>query len=562
MGGVELRVVKVTDNSCTQVENLPGPDPAACYAPFNTNAAFTGILTLNGTEYDFGSIATSELRGRFGEVRMMKEVNYGKKGFRIVLPAGDFNEASRVMQQICNDGLFADPSIRAISATINVYNTNTRFVTVMRLTVEVLQSAYLIPSSILFTVPVPELFVTNTKDKVLIAVLAAYIVGWLYYLQKETRRFYYRRPRLVYCLQPQNIFEIALQICSGTFLFMYLVYVIQGLGPVYVDVNNPAFVDMFDFAWHFTDTFLWAGLTGLLSSLKMFRFLSINKRMDTLWLTLYRAKYDLLAFSIGLCVCLVAFAFFGNQAFGYRLRDYKDYATSSATLMQYILGMFSYTELADARPYIAWSFFGLYVCVVNIVFINLIIAIVSKYFQEVHEEVNRVDKWKTSTSRLEQEVMSEVARALKKLWRALKLNFCCCCFARGKAMLAKWELCWCKIRKRFLTRANRINKLTGDVPSDDLVDQEEKKEATEREIESSFWKEMRNMARSAERVNHIDLFVYFERLYEDTTGSDYLYVGVDELCSLIRARPCRFRTSHTDCEARTLIEAFKRLKVC
>lgn len=57
------------------------------------------------------------------------------------------------------------------------------------------------------------------------------------------------------------------------------------------------------------------------------------------------------------------------------MNDYKDFSTSAATLLQYILGTFSYDELADARPLIAWIFFGLYVTVVNIVVINLIIAI-------------------------------------------------------------------------------------------------------------------------------------------------------------------------------------------
>jgi hypothetical protein len=42
-----------------------------------------------------------------------------------------------------------------------------------------------------------------------------------------------------------------------------------------------------------------AGCIGLISALKIFKFLSISKKMNTLWLTLSRAAPDLLAFLVG-----------------------------------------------------------------------------------------------------------------------------------------------------------------------------------------------------------------------------------------------------------------------
>jgi len=42
-----------------------------------------------------------------------------------------------------------------------------------------------------------------------------------------------------------------------------------------------------------------AGALGLMYSLKLFRFLAINKQMATMWETLYRASGDLAAFLVG-----------------------------------------------------------------------------------------------------------------------------------------------------------------------------------------------------------------------------------------------------------------------
>ena len=80
--------------------------------------------------------------------------------------------------------------------------------------------------------------------------------------------------------------------------------------------------------------------------------------MNTLWLTLYRGAGDLLAFTIGLGVCLIGFSFFGHQAFGSRLGNYSTYQSSLSTLLNYMQGQFSYTDLSEARPWISWVYFG------------------------------------------------------------------------------------------------------------------------------------------------------------------------------------------------------------
>lgn len=52
-------------------------------------------------------------------------------------------------------------------------------------------------------------------------------------------------------------------------------------------------------AERYVGAFTIAGGLGLLYSLKLFRYLSINKQMATMWTTLHRASTDLAAFLLG-----------------------------------------------------------------------------------------------------------------------------------------------------------------------------------------------------------------------------------------------------------------------
>jgi len=112
--------------------------------------------------------------------------------------------------------------------------------------------------------------------------MALYVVGWVYYIQKEARRFWYHRPRWAYCVEPTNVFELLSLVLMGVFIGYIVKFLADG-GKLGLDVNEASYRDMYELAWTFTDGFAWAGIVGLLSALKIFRYLGINKRMNTLW---------------------------------------------------------------------------------------------------------------------------------------------------------------------------------------------------------------------------------------------------------------------------------------
>jgi hypothetical protein len=135
-------------------------------------------------------------------------------------------------------------------------------------------------------------------------------------VQKEVRRIYYTHPRSAYFLDFTNVFEVFLLVANLVAFITYAAFQARGLAARPLDVNDDAYVDLYDSALMLTYTFNWAGIVGLLCAIKAFRYLAISKRMNTLWLTVHRAGTDLAAFIAALFICLCGFAFMGEQVFG------------------------------------------------------------------------------------------------------------------------------------------------------------------------------------------------------------------------------------------------------
>lgn len=128
-------------------------------------------------------------------------------------------------------------------------------------------------------------------------------------------------------------------------------------------------------AERYVGAFTIAGGLGLLYSLKLFRYLSINKQMATMWTTLHRASTDLAAFLLGYAqlraqrtrhvvhscwtvvllssfvVITLGFAIFGQYSFGYLLKDFHNLPSSFSTVLRFSLGDFAYDELALVRSH-------------------------------------------------------------------------------------------------------------------------------------------------------------------------------------------------------------------
>lgn len=135
------------------------------------------------------------------------------------------------------------------------------------------------------------------------------------------------------------------------------------------------------------------------------RFLGISKNMNALWMTLARAGPDLATFLVGFLLVSVGFAFTANLLFGPYLAEYHRVSTAFNTLLRVPLGDMDYAALAQARPSLAPAFFTVYVVLIFLIILNMFVGIVTKYFNDVHQEIKQQDFWKSSALSWEGERM-------------------------------------------------------------------------------------------------------------------------------------------------------------
>lgn len=110
----------------------------------------------------------------------------------------------------------------------------------------------------------------------------------------------------------------------------------------------------------------------------MFKYLRLNSRMNLLWRTLDIAVYDLIAFFIIFLMVFCGYAIMGFLIFGPQIRSFHSLSTSFWACFNMLLGQFTYDELLLAAPRVAPLFFGSFMLLVYITFINMFIAIVNE----------------------------------------------------------------------------------------------------------------------------------------------------------------------------------------
>jgi hypothetical protein len=114
--------------------------------------------------------------------------------------------------------------------------------------------------------------------------------------------------------------------------------------------------------------------------------------------------------------------------------------------MRYLLGDFKYDALTQTRPAMTGMFFGTYVALVAIVALNVIIAILQRYFEVVHHELQTTDKWKLSVVGMETHLIQRVQlfkRTHCGCFGRARTYFTACVRARATRCLDSCTRCGC-----------------------------------------------------------------------------------------------------------------------
>lgn len=423
VGGVQLRQMRVRGDTCKLNDPerflFPG-ESSTCFGAFRL-----GIDSGQGTDDRSPHGQGGEFRWTDGH-HFLDGLNgygpsYGTGGYITQLPPNR-TEAVLLLQSL-EDGRWIDQGSRAVMVMMNFFNKQTYLVTVVRLLIEIFPSGHLVKSFKFYSYQAGLYDGPLGQGRIVFELLL--VVGLVYFVGKEVRQMYLAPSVTHYMRSPGNAFEVTMYILVVVCMIYYFLFLLAPDRNSFQVADN-VFRDIFAVAERYVYIFTLAGFIGLLFTLKLFRYFSVSLQMQALFNTMMRAAPDLMAFMFGFVVLVSGFAFSGSMLWGSTLAEYHNMASAFASLLRLSLGDFDYARLAAAQPVVTGWFFALYVTIVYLIAMNILIAIVTMYFEEVTRLLKQEEAWKQALPGFDSEILAWLVESLRP-------GCSCCCRICHKA---------------------------------------------------------------------------------------------------------------------------------
>jgi len=436
VGTVRLRQARVRPDSCNKNRLVSEPSvidgqvlpkfdtrDGTCFAEYSEKTKDTSPIVGRRTgyvyRYESGMSQVDGLTGYTGGP-------YGTGGYRLFMSTRNVTQASNIVQQV-QDDMWIDRGTRSMVVDFSMYSSQTRLLTVIRISFEFFQTGQVVRYARFL--PIPTFMYSTAQDmfraalEVLFVLLVAYITAieiWKVARDRSISRYFSSVSTFV-----DLIFLILAYCFIGSYVIFLTMANQEDLGSPRDDSH---FRDMWDFASTFYMATAFAGWLGLVSFLRMFAFLGISKRMQTVWATLDRSKTDLLTFLVGVGMVVMGFSALGHFLYGSRLSEWHNYASSLSSLLRFALGDANYDRMYSVRPQLTPVYFSAYTAIVFLVALNLIIGIVSEAFDATYDELKTSDRWKGTVISLEEDMQAEcnICHLRTEICMRSYLFFCCC----------------------------------------------------------------------------------------------------------------------------------------
>jgi len=455
VGPVELRVARVGNASCDErrfvslgdrfdtpdgacfAEFVPGPGATATGAPpasILPLASPTEATAPYGAAAGGGGLGSGPYEWSLHEDAMQGELGfgvdtYGHGGYSVYLPAGNATLAAEAVGRVRAGGLLGRGT-RALGVHVTTFNTVTRLLQSVRVTVEQLPSGLVTTS---WTSGTARVLLYEDRLGIARGVAEALFCGMLLLgVAREARRVYHTHPRASYFVSAWNLYELANYGAAVALVAAWLLFVLNPRRQAF-SAADPDPVPLWSVISEYKLASDCAGLLFVLSAAKLFKFLrALDKRMAVLWLTLQRSAYDVSLFMVGFLAVLGGFALAGVHLFGSFSRQFYSVPAAMATLLQFAVGEIDYADLSRARPRIAPWFTFLFVLSVSLLFANVLIAIVTLAFEDVNAEIQIDQTWQEGLPELTLETLMAARRCGRKVKRGCPCIYVVCCFCRAR----------------------------------------------------------------------------------------------------------------------------------
>jgi Ca2+-binding EF-hand superfamily protein len=337
---------------------------------------------LNDTESEWVYRTAEELNGQ--SVWGLK-ATYGGGGYVKDL-ADNIKETKEIVQNL-KSNLWLDRGTRAVFIDFTVYNGNVNLFSIVKLFFEYPATGGLTTYYSIRTLKL--IRYVDAFDFIVLACECIFVLYLLYYYVEEMIEIY--QHRLKYFANFWNIMDIVvIALATMTIAFNIMRHrEVNRLFDIFMrdQTQFPNFETLSYFQTAFNNV---TALGAFLSYVKLFKYLSFNKTMLQLQVTITNCAKDVLGFGIMFFIIFLAYTQWGYLLFGTQVKGFSDFTNSFYTLFNVIMGsMDTYDEMVEANRGIGPLFFLSYVFFVFFVLINMFVAIITDSYSEVKVELDQ-----------------------------------------------------------------------------------------------------------------------------------------------------------------------------
>ena len=388
LGGIQIRQARVKKGSCKQSSGIDLKN-MYCAGEFNLENEERKDIIINNSTYHYYT-NMSDCWGKLGYGKI-----YGSSGYQIILPLNK-SKAYRILQRIKEDK-WIDEYTRMVSLNINFYNPNTNIITVFRSVFDISETGKIDKINSMYSMAYT-IYPMNDRW-LLISMQIIYMLILFYYIYDEIVDIRESESLKQYFSDLWNILE-----CSNRILhFMTIISFAIWIGTYhYIDKNNKIisskkFIDLYHLSQIYYSISVISAFNIFLGFIKIFKYLQLNSKFNQLWNTIKFALWDMISMFTIFFLVISGFATMGHLIYGSNSVSYHNFSSSVSSLLRILIGEFDYKELLDINPYFTPVFFISYVFIILVVSMNMFIAVISEYYDQV-KQIERMEYNKQSNN--------------------------------------------------------------------------------------------------------------------------------------------------------------------
>jgi hypothetical protein len=337
------------------------------------------------------------------DVFLGKELEYGGGGFAIDIPVGNMSNFLRIVRNL-KDNKWTDRQTRSILLTLNLYNANTNVFAPVQFILEKDMAGLVTTLLRVNTLRLD--FYTSTAEK-FHALYDLILMVCMFYFLKVQRLYYfvtYRRVEKatgelanyqnkicgvcrVWFFSSRTLLEVLLYAAyiSSNTLRLILYFEEKRL----FDFSIGIYRDLTRMVHRYNASFVIDGLAFLLMSIKLFRYVKLNARMNVIVVMFQSGRFILSGYVIIFIVMMLAFGLFAHNLFGRQLTEFSEILLSMRTLFFILFGKFNFERINEVDPVMGPIFFLLFEVIVYFVLLNMFLAIVNYLYLQTSKIYNQ-----------------------------------------------------------------------------------------------------------------------------------------------------------------------------